>query len=61
MFFAAIGFFNNQFIASWDPRICEDDVPYYEIIALGNGIIYLTINAKCNLAENGIPKIYHKI
>jgi hypothetical protein len=61
MFFAAVGFSNKQLIASWDPRIREDDVPYYEIIALGNGIIYLTINAKCNLAENGIPKIYHKI
>ena len=43
------------------PRIREDDVSYYEIIALGNEIIYLTINAKCNLAENGIPKIYRKI
>ena len=32
------------------PRIREEDLPYYEIIALGNGIIYLTINTKCNLA-----------
>ena len=51
MFFASTRFFNKQLIASCDPRICEDDVPYYEIIALGNGIIYLTIIAKCNLAR----------
>ena len=48
-FFTVVRFFNKQLIASWDPRIREDDVPCYEIIALGNGIIYLTINAKCNL------------
>ena len=33
-FFTAVGFFNKQLIAAWDPSIREDDVPYYEIIAL---------------------------